>query len=92
LWQAALCATDHNALQEAIVWMTVDAEQTLEKDHSISIATCDPTAANESAEAARADWRAHRASLPHHVGRETSTHDIHCCRKYLAPDRLQPEP
>jgi hypothetical protein len=32
----APCATDHNALLEALVWMTVDAEQNLEKDHSIS--------------------------------------------------------
>jgi hypothetical protein len=32
----APCATDHNALLEALVRMTVDAEQALEKDHSIS--------------------------------------------------------
>jgi hypothetical protein len=32
----APCATDHNALLEAPVRMTVDAEQTFEKDHSIS--------------------------------------------------------
>ena len=32
----APCATDHNALLEALVWMTVDAEQAFEKDHSIS--------------------------------------------------------
>jgi hypothetical protein len=29
------CATDHNALLEALVWMTIDAEQAFEKDHSI---------------------------------------------------------
>ena len=32
----APCATDHNALLEALVWMPIDAEQTFEKDHSIS--------------------------------------------------------
>ena len=32
----ALCATDHNTLLEALVCMTVDAEQIFEKDHSIS--------------------------------------------------------
>jgi hypothetical protein len=32
----ALCATDHNTLLEALVRMTVDAEQIFEKDHSIS--------------------------------------------------------
>jgi hypothetical protein len=32
----APCATDHNALLEALVWMTIDAEQAFEKDHSIS--------------------------------------------------------
>jgi len=32
----APCATDHNALLEALVCMTIDAEQTLEKDHSIA--------------------------------------------------------
>ncbi|MDE2283907.1 MAG: hypothetical protein KGK33_04755 [Hyphomicrobiales bacterium] len=31
-----LCATDHNALLEAFVGMTVDAEQIFEKAHSIS--------------------------------------------------------
>ena len=58
----------------------------------MAIATYDPTVANGSAEAARADQRARRASLTHHVGRETPTHDIHCCRTHLAPDRHQPEP
>ena len=32
----APCATDHDALLEILVWMTVDPEQNLEKDHSIS--------------------------------------------------------
>ncbi|MGC1358004.1 MAG: hypothetical protein WA851_19835, partial [Xanthobacteraceae bacterium] len=32
----ALCATDHNALLNALVRMTVDAEQSFEKAHSIS--------------------------------------------------------
>jgi hypothetical protein len=32
----APCATDQNALLKALVWMTVDAKQTFEKDHSIS--------------------------------------------------------
>jgi hypothetical protein len=32
----APCATDHKALLEAFIWMTIDAEQTLEKDHSIA--------------------------------------------------------
>ena len=90
----APCATDHDALLEILVWMTVDPEQNLEKDHSyrhMAIAPYDPTVANGSAEAARADQRAHRASPTHHVGWETPTHDIHCCRTHLAPDRHQPE-
>jgi hypothetical protein len=32
----APCATDQNALLKALVWMTIDAKQTFEKDHSIS--------------------------------------------------------
>jgi hypothetical protein len=32
----APCATDHNALLEALVRMTIDAEQAFEKNHSIS--------------------------------------------------------
>ena len=69
---------------------TVDAEHSLENDHSTS-AHYDPTAANGSAEAARTDWRPHRASLSRHVGRETPTHGIRPCRRYLAPNRRQPE-
>ena len=51
--------------------MTVDVEPNLEKItryRHMAIATCGPTAANGSAEAAWADWRAHRASWPHLYG------------------------
>ena len=54
----APCATDHNALLKVLVWMTVDAEQAFEKDHSIAAhgnSTYDPTAANGSVEATWAD-------------------------------------
>jgi hypothetical protein len=64
---SAPCATDHNALLEALVRMTVDAEQNLEKDHSISghgIATYDPTTASGSAEAAWALARTSRQPDP----------------------------
>jgi hypothetical protein len=54
----APCATDHNALLEALVVMTVDAGQIFEKItryRGMVIATYDPTAASGSAEASSVD-------------------------------------
>ena len=66
--------------------------KTITRYRHMAIVTYDPTAANGSAEAARADWRTHRASLPRHVGRETPTCGIRPCHRYLAPNWRQPEP
>ena len=52
----APCAPDHNALLEALVCMTINAEQTFERRSldigTWGITTYDPTAASGSAEAA----------------------------------------
>ena len=58
--------------------------KTITRYRHMAIVTYDPTAANGSAEAARADWRTHRASRTRHVGRETPTCGIRACHRLLS--------